>query len=374
MFSIFSKARETELQQALAEATQKIQQQEQELENMRQQILVTEQASFSASNAFQRLQNTAGHLQNFGLSLQNTQSSLQTLAEHLHDEKENAIEAQGISLSTSQAIERISRDLNDLADSSGNAALQAGSLDQNSREIIGVVQMIRGIADQTNLLALNASIEAARAGEQGRGFAVVADEVRTLASRTAEATDKIANLAASIQTGSNSTREQMTNLAEQSRNFSEEGRRATETVGQLLNFSVGMEQVIAASALRSFCELAKVDHLIFKFEVYKVLFGLSQVSADQLLPHTECRLGKWYYGGEGHDCFSKLPGFAELEQPHINVHQAAKEALIAHADCNSSSMLNQLGRMEEASLKVLASLEKMAQTADSKATLLCQRH
>jgi hypothetical protein len=135
-----------------------------------------------------------------------------------------------------------------------------------------------------------------------------------------------------------------------------------------------MEQVIAASALRSFCELAKVDHLIFKFEIYKVLFGLSQKSADQLLPHTECRLGKWYYGGEGHDCFSKLPGYVELEHPHIAVHQAAKEALLAHADGNSPSMLNQLGRMEEASLQVLASLEKMAQTADSKATLLCQRH
>jgi len=374
MFSIFSKARETELQSLLDQATQKIQQQEQELENMRQQILATEQASFSASKESQRLLNTAGHLQNFGQSLQNTQSSLQTLAEHLHVEKENAVEAQGISLSASQAIERISRDLNDLANSSGNAALQAGTLDQNSREIIGVVQMIRGIADQTNLLALNASIEAARAGEQGRGFAVVADEVRTLASRTAEATDKIANLAASIQTGSNSTREQMSSLADQSRTFSEEGRRATETVGQLLNFSVGMEQVIAASALRSFCELAKVDHLIFKFEVYKVLFGLSQKPADQLLPHTECRLGKWYYGGEGHDCFSKLPGYAELEQPHITVHQAAKEALLAHADGNSASMLNQLGRMEDASLQVLASLEKMAHTADSKATLLCQRH
>ena len=373
MFSIFSKARETELQLALNQATQKNQQQAQELENLRQQIQVAEQASVSSSNESQRLLNTASHLQNFGQSLQNTQGSLQTLAEHLHVEKENAVEAQDISLSASQAIERISRDLNDLANSSSNAALQAGSLDQNSREIIGVVQMIRGIADQTNLLALNASIEAARAGEQGRGFAVVADEVRTLASRTAEATDKIANLAASIQTGSNSTREQMSSLAEQSRIFSEEGRRATETVGQLLNFSVGMEQVIAASALRSFCELAKVDHLIFKFEVYKVLFGLSSKTADQILPHTQCRLGKWYYGGEGHDCFSKLPGYAELEQPHINVHQAAIEALIANANGNNPSMLNQLGKMEEASLQVLAGLEKMSQAADSKATFLCQR-
>lgn len=39
------------------------------------------------------------------------------------------------------------------------------------------------IVRQVVIVALNASIEAARAGEQGRGFAVVANEVRTLANR-----------------------------------------------------------------------------------------------------------------------------------------------------------------------------------------------
>jgi hypothetical protein len=373
-FSFFNNQEVTALRQELATLREHNQKLEQEREVLQQKYQQSEAAKSLAENNLQLNLNTISYLQNFGQSLINTQSSFQTLANRLRDEKNNAVEAQGISLTSSQAIEHIAFNLNKLAESSSHAAQQAGNLDVSSREIIGVVQLIRGIADQTNLLALNASIEAARAGEQGRGFAVVADEVRTLAKRTAEATDKISNLAESIQIGSGNTREQMSTLANQSMMFSEEGHRATATMRQLVDFSQTMEQVVAASSLRSFCELAKVDHLIFKFEVYKVLFHLSDKSVQDFAQHTQCRLGKWYYGGEGKSCFSQLPGYREIEQPHISVHEAAISALQAYAQADTRNMLEQIGRMEQASLSVLDNLEKMARNAEENPKILCQAH
>ncbi|MER1968103.1 methyl-accepting chemotaxis protein [Castellaniella sp. GW247-6E4] len=103
--------------------------------------------------------------------------------------------------STAQAMRQAAQ----LSADASQAAVQGGrgiedivqtmeGIREASREIVGIVQVIDGIAFQTNILALNAAVEAARAGDQGRGFAVVASEVRALAQKSAAAAREIAKL------------------------------------------------------------------------------------------------------------------------------------------------------------------------------------
>jgi predicted nucleic acid-binding Zn-ribbon protein len=313
------------------------------------------------------------HLLLFGGSLGEVQGSLASLAQTMKHEKDQAVDA-AASLNTNLAtIERISGNLQHLSRKASETAGAVDHLNERTSQIGGIVRLIKEIADQTNLLALNAAIEAARAGEQGRGFAVVADEVRKLAERTGSATNEISTLVSAIQDETAHVKAQVELSPQQAAEFTRDGADASRSMQGLMQLSEQMKGAIGASALRSFVETAKVDHLIFKFEIYKVFMGLSEKTADDFSSHTACRLGKWYYEGDGRDCFSSLAGYVEIESPHKAVHQRGVDAVTHFYAGELAEGVAAIHEMEQASLEVLEHLERLAVSGRADGTM-CTEH
>lgn len=81
-----------------------------------------------------------------------------------------------------------------ISETIGSSIETINEMAKNTENIRNVTSIITSIAEQTNLLALNAAIEAARAGEHGKGFAVVAEEVRNLAEQSKQSTEEIGRM------------------------------------------------------------------------------------------------------------------------------------------------------------------------------------
>ncbi|MES9835157.1 MAG: bacteriohemerythrin [Candidatus Thiodiazotropha sp.] len=148
--------------------------------------------------------------------------SIQGVAAKSNQAAEHAESANQAVVNGQNEVDKTISSINSLAGELELVATAVKKLEDDSANIGGILEAIRGIADQTNLLALNAAIEAARAGEQGRGFAVVADEVRSLARRTQEETVRINSMIDQLQEGSH----QAVDVMERS------NRRTAETVDQ----------------------------------------------------------------------------------------------------------------------------------------------
>ena len=174
-------------------------------------------------------------------------------------------------------------------------------LKERSESIVTVVNLIEKVTFQTRLLALNAAVEAARAGEAGVGFAVVAEEIRQLADRTAEATNHVGGILATIQ-------ESVARLGDRM-GMGEQGQAAEATFHNLL------EEMAQAGESQD----SQVQRVIR--EVTEDLQAVGEIAGNQL--HNASHLTNL---GEQirHHCEDLLLGVGVFRLPG---HQKAKEII-----------------------------------------------
>lgn len=303
------------------------------------------------------------NFERFGETLNLSQNSLTALSKELRTSTGDVGKVTTLSDSCHVTMSKLSGELSHLSADSLGVVQSVDSLNTSATEIGGILALIKDIADQTNLLALNAAIEAARAGEAGRGFAVVADEVRKLAERTTKATADIATLVANIQSNTLSAKSSMNTLAGKSDATNQNGQEANRNIDAIIELSSHIGNCVACSAIEAFAEMVKIDHQVFKFEIYQVFMGLSSKTAKDLASHTTCRLGHWYYEGAGKAVFSRFDGFNQIERPHQQVHQYGAEALAKLQANDYAAATNTLAQMEAASVELHDALTRFTNAA-----------
>lgn len=287
-----------------------------------------------------------------------------------------------------------------------------------AKKIVDMVVMIENIAEQTNLLSLNASIEAARAGEAGRGFSVVANEIKKLSETSKKQvgsirgivkslTDKISNTSSALDESLDSFNDSkslmdnaissvngistsLTDIGDTFNNISSNTEEQTATTqemaGNLMNINektIGLKEdinktgqafykiskivdeirILAYEECRSVKEKTQIevcisDHLIWRWKVYNMMLGYERLDANTVGNHKTCRLGQWIESKKFSDPKSKNI-IDQLESPHKDLHELAKEAIIAYNNGDLNSAEKSLEDMDRCSGEVVDLLRKL---------------
>jgi methyl-accepting chemotaxis protein len=343
-----------------------------------------------------------------------------------HNSQDAAIEAEQAYMAVSEGTTNAdaARDaIGEISSAVRDTAASVQDLSEASEQIEQILAVIENIAEQTNLLALNATIEAARAGEAGKGFAVVANEVKNLANQTSRSTEDITQKINALRGGMEAIRNtmerseravrvgetaitatsdtmgslsaQVTTVATKIQTISDiliQQQQSSESIAAAIgsvatmaadnnelvrqvsqsiqtsntNITSNASQWFQDGSSRGLCELAKIDHVLFKKRIVDVIMGDAHWNPHEVPDCHGCRLGKWYDSVTDRRLTGN-PHFRALKDPHQRVHDEGIQTLTCFHNGDMDGAVRHLRTMNQASTEVLQKLDALSRSLDDPA-------
>ncbi|WP_064721207.1 methyl-accepting chemotaxis protein [Proteus hauseri] len=206
------------------------------------------------------------------------------------------------------------------------------------------------LSSQANILSINSAIEAGHIGREGAGFSVLAQEMKKLSLEIQRQASAIATINNNVSSRFIPVKENTLKNQQQLQEVKKIVTEGHENLSALAEHAGELKHICQFMSMQQFFNTVKLDHVLWKEAIYVHL--LNNDDENCVNQHTECRLGKWYYQGDGRK-FAGTEAFRRLEEPHKLVHQCGRQALAANLIGDENAVKHYIEQMEQASVNVI---------------------
>lgn len=301
-------------------------------------------------------------IENFTQSLAGYQNTFSRLSELLQRERETLLTIDQNNQTGESTMSAVVGNLSAIVDDIEATSESVSALKHHTQEIEKTSADVRGVAETTNLLSLNANIEAARAGEHGRGFTVVANEVRALSQRTTELTDRINDKVGQIVLGVDASHSRSIEAMQTTRDNIASTKHYLASLAEENQHIKQLSGSISNSALLAQIELANIEEMQLRMDVYRVYLGTLAAEQCDVVDSNACGIGRWYYSELFRQRFKSHHSYQAIEAPHDQVHQCAQAVVNAVQTNNRPLAQQKLAEMEQYNREVNEHIQTMSES------------
>lgn len=199
-----------------------------------------------SSEVMQGSEQNAENIIRVEANMKSISDNLTQLSEMSREIAKLASESNKITAENDDLINGAYSSMNEVCKSTDESREIISLLSEQSKQIVGIANVITDISRQTNILAINAAIEASRAGEYGKGFAVVAGEIGSLSGKTNIAAAEIGKIIKNITDDISKTVDSMSKNSELTRESMEFMEKIKEFAGLVSSSSNGISEHISS--------------------------------------------------------------------------------------------------------------------------------